>query len=74
MVKERYNPLDYFHMGIIEEIFCRNDAKIENQDACNTNKQRLKSTKTLTENFKALCGFVFRSVFRTQLKIHDGAF
>ena len=30
--------------------------------------------KAFTEKLKALCWFVFRDVFRTQLNIHDGAF
>ena len=55
-VKERYNPLDYFRMGIIEEIsltwktqsvittLCRHNAKIKNQGGRNVKKTRLKST------------------------------
>ena len=55
MVKERYNPLDYFRMGIIEEIsffffdvwntqsviktLCGNNAKIKNQGVWNAKQK-----------------------------------
>ena len=69
-VKERYNPLDYFCMGIIEKV----EDPARNQKLCAEMIRKLKiKVKTSTEKFKALCSFVYRGVFRTQLNIHDGA-
>ena len=90
MVKERYNPLDYFRMGIIEEIsffffdvwntqsviktLGGNNAKILNQRVWNAKQKDWNIHMAFIGKLKALCWFVFRDIFRIQLNIHDGFF
>ena len=85
--KERYNPVDYFRMGIMEEIrffFFDVQDPVRNQKLCqmmrNIEKQGVWIAKKKVKIYirhsqKNLRHYifwvVFKQVFRTQLKIHD---